>query len=277
MGKICPICGCLFYRADNYSKDQWEKKKACSVKCAVKARSTIKLIPCAVCSKVFKPCRKDITCCSVACSKKNRKIPTEDKVCVECGKVFSRTADNRTSHNISIEVWKKRKCCSYKCRNAYFKKNSIGFQNGHVGYKNSGNFKKGIVPWNKGNRNAKPRILKGRPSGKEHHWWKGGTTALRKQIQNLQKYRDWRKAVYERDNYTCLHCKKRGGRLQADHVVPFSALISLHEVKTKEDAERCLELWDISNGQTLCVACHMKTDTYGARAARFDLSLLQGK
>ena len=29
-----------------------------------------------------------------------------------------------------------------------------------------------------------------------------------------------------------------------------------------EKAKKCKELWDINNGETLCIACHKKTDSY---------------
>ena len=52
----------------------------------------------------------------------------------------------------------------------------------------------------------------------------------------------WRKAVYERDDYTCHHCGDRGSRLNAHHIVPYC--------KKKE-----LRL-DEGNGVTLCTDCH---------------------
>ena len=38
--------------------------------------------------------------------------------------------------------------------------------------------------------------------------------------------------------------------------------------KTKEEAIKCNELWDINNGRTLCHPCHRTTDTYGFKSAR---------
>jgi 5-methylcytosine-specific restriction endonuclease McrA len=64
--------------------------------------------------------------------------------------------------------------------------------------------------------------------------------------------REWRIAVFERDDYTCQLCFVRGGRLQADHIKPFSQYPELR--------------YDLSNGRTLCAPCHQKTDTYGYRA-----------
>ena len=71
--------------------------------------------------------------------------------------------------------------------------------------------------------------LKGRQfperSGPNHPNWKGGLRPLRKDIAETSMYRHWRRSVFERDNYTCQHCKIRGIRLNADHIRPFSHII----------------------------------------------------
>lgn len=61
--------------------------------------------------------------------------------------------------------------------------------------------------------------------------------------------RDWRVAVFERDDYTCQDCGQRGGRLQAHHIKPYKAYPELRHV--------------LANGLTLCVDCHKKTDSFG--------------
>jgi len=61
--------------------------------------------------------------------------------------------------------------------------------------------------------------------------------------------REWRTEVFERDNYTCQNCMVRGGRLQAHHIKPYKEHQELRH--------------DLSNGKTLCVDCHKKTDSYG--------------
>lgn len=70
------------------------------------------------------------------------------------------------------------------------------------------------------------------------------------------RYRTWRKAVFERDDYTCQGegCGSRGGELNADHIKPFSTHPELR--------------FKVSNGRTLCVPCHKKTPTYGRNALR---------
>jgi len=39
---------------------------------------------------------------------------------------------------------------------------------------------------------------------------------------NVDQWYALRKQVFERDNYTCVYCGKRGGKLEADHKIPFS-------------------------------------------------------
>jgi len=34
------------------------------------------------------------------------------------------------------------------------------------------------------------------------------------------EYIDWRKSVFERDDYTCCECGKQGGTLNAHHIKP---------------------------------------------------------
>ena len=78
----------------------------------------------------------------------------------------------------------------------------------------------------------------------EHHWnWKGGITRETIRLRQSADYRDWRKAVFERDDYTCQHCRERGGRLSADHIKPWSTHPALR--------------YEVSNGRTLCwPKCH---------------------
>lgn len=77
----------------------------------------------------------------------------------------------------------------------------------------------------------------------ENQWnWKGGISLLNKQLRKTVEYEEWRKAVFERDNYSCQNCEVTGGYLEADHIKPFSLF---PELRT-----------DINNGRTLCKPCH---------------------
>ena len=76
----------------------------------------------------------------------------------------------------------------------------------------------------------------------EFHWnWKGGITPKNHAIRQSTEYKDWRKAVYKRDEYECVECGKTGN-LEAHHIKPFSKYPDLR--------------MDIDNGITLCPKCH---------------------
>jgi hypothetical protein len=101
------------------------------------------------------------------------------------------------------------------------------------------------------------KLVKHRQKGPEAYNWKGGTSSWKKIIYDSPEYKRWRKAVFERDNYTCKHCgarsaKEKGVWLEADHIKPFAYFPELR--------------FTLSNGRTLCRECHKKTDTFGIKA-----------
>ena len=138
--------------------------------------------------------------------------------------------------------------------------NSGSFRKGHVGY-----WIDKISPcagWNRGKTydelygdkagEVKNKIREGntgKHSKEKNPWWRGGISSLRKKIYVSSEFKIWRKAVFERDNYTCQECGKRGCELHAHHIKPFSLYPELRFV--------------VSNGKTLCLNCHKKTLTYG--------------
>ena len=88
--------------------------------------------------------------------------------------------------------------------------------------------------------------------GEKSPFWKGGITPRHKKIRRGVRYSTWRMAVFVRDDYTCQLCKKRGVKLNADHIKPFSLFPTLR--------------FKVSNGRTLCVKCHRETPTFGRKA-----------
>lgn len=125
----------------------------------------------------------------------------------------------------------------------------------------------GRSPWNKGKSGiyseetlTKMSLAKrGRPnphlSGPKCRFWKGGVSTANELARKSTQYKEWRRAVFERDNYTCVWCGARsvaGKRitLNADHIKPFSTHPALR--------------YEVDNGRTLCVDCHKTTDSYAA-------------
>jgi 5-methylcytosine-specific restriction endonuclease McrA len=91
--------------------------------------------------------------------------------------------------------------------------------------------------------------------GEDHPNWRGGKRNERRKAMATFEYRDWRTAVFTRDNYTCQCCGQKGQYLEADHIKPWCAFPDLR--------------YDINNGRTLCRPCHMKQDTYGGKALKY--------
>lgn len=75
----------------------------------------------------------------------------------------------------------------------------------------------GRIPWNKGKK--MPTV-----SGRNHWKWKGegGLKEINHRIRDSLEIKLWRKAVFQRDNYTCQKTGKRGGILEAHHILNFS-------------------------------------------------------
>lgn len=86
--------------------------------------------------------------------------------------------------------------------------------------------------------------------GEKAYNWKGGVTPLNHKIRTSREYKQWRKSVFEHDNYTCQDCNIRSAKgqavyLEAHHLKSFAKYPELR--------------FEISNGKTLCLDCHNKT------------------
>lgn len=103
------------------------------------------------------------------------------------------------------------------------------------------------------------RRLKQRNSIKgDKHWnWQGGKTDLNRILRNSYEAKKWRIDVFTRDNWTCVLCHARNGngftvKLNADHIKSWHKYPELR--------------FELSNGRTLCLECHKKTDNFAGRA-----------
>jgi len=86
--------------------------------------------------------------------------------------------------------------------------------------------------------------------GKKSPNYKDGKCNKRLLLRARLKFKIWRKAVFQRDNYVCQKCgDNKGGNLQAHHIKSFSKYPRLR--------------YKLTNGITLCGECHKKTENYG--------------
>lgn len=83
------------------------------------------------------------------------------------------------------------------------------------------------------------------PRGEACASYKDGRLADRRGARFSAEYKRWRYDVFARDGFACQQCGDgRGGNLVAHHVKPFAIYPDLR--------------FDVSNGLTLCKACHEK-------------------
>jgi len=81
--------------------------------------------------------------------------------------------------------------------------------------------------------------------------WKGGTSRIYKDGYGSVEYKQWRRDVFVRDEYTCQKCGVKHVYITAHHIKPFAFYPDLR--------------FDINNGITLCEECHCKVDRYRAK------------
>lgn len=183
-------------------------------------------------------------------------IKNKTKQCQTCGKDFEKP------YNCSVKEWGYRKYCSNSCANK-----ATGLNNGKL-------YVKGRKPWHAGKK--LPQL-----SVENSPHWEGGEVELvceycgenfsvrqyRKNdakycsleckhkgfnrglstkndlIRHGAKYKIWRQAIFEKDDFICQKCGTRGGYLVAHHAKNF--------------AEHPELVYAIDNGVTLCKDCHL--------------------
>ena len=80
--------------------------------------------------------------------------------------------------------------------------------------------------------------------GENNPNYRGGISNIRRLLWGRCEYKEWRKNIFERDNFTCQICDDdKGGNLNAHHIKNFRDYPELR--------------LDIDNGITLCKKCHI--------------------
>lgn len=104
-------------------------------------------------------------------------------------------------------------------------------------------------------------------TGENAGMWKGGISFIDKSIRTMKEYKDWRTSIFIRDNFTCQDCGNKG-YITAHHIKGFSQILKDNNIKNRIEARNCDEIWDITNGKTLCEECHKTTDNYNGRGMK---------
>jgi hypothetical protein len=84
-------------------------------------------------------------------------------------------------------------------------------------------------------------------TGANSHSWQGGKSKEYKCIRNSAAFREWRNAIFNRDDYTCQQCGARSKAGQPITIYP-------HHIKSFTYYPELR--FDINNGLTVCGECH---------------------
>jgi len=114
----------------------------------------------------------------------------------------------------------------------------------HLGKHHSEETKKKISKTWKGKHHSddtKDKIRKAN-LGEKSHFWKGGISVINHSLRKQRLYCWWRKAILQRDNFTCQKCGQYGGKLIVHHINNFADFPELR--------------LNIDNGIIFCEKCH---------------------
>ena len=148
--------------------------------------------------------------CSRSCKASfliRKKSPLLSRQCLNC------------LRNFEYKKWSSPKFCSRQC--------GLWFRNKNNNPAKSATARLKISTYAKSNhsqlRTKAARLKQAKSISGEGHWnWQGGKTPESKLIRSRVEIKEWRKSVFERDNYTCQECGIRGTYLEADHIKPFA-------------------------------------------------------
>lgn len=156
-------------------------------------------------------------------------------------------------------TWNNKTFCSRKCFSSY--RNGKKLSSDHCTALSKAKAGKPILHLHgefvkEGIRKKISRALAGKPQpwmrGENHHNYKDGGKGFydRQKAMGRTEYKTWRRLVFERDGFSCVLCKNKGTRLNADHIKPWALFPESR--------------YELENGRTLCVPCHRKTPTWGS-------------
>ncbi len=243
LSKKCLVCGDVFWKRETESRRYWGTKKYCSQKCSL-VKTSIQTI--------------------AGNFWKGKKIPIEvrEKISQSCkGRKPNKGSFYKGQHS-------DRKGKKYPERSGEkhwaWKEKTI---------KNCPICQKEMIlaPWEKEKKFCSLDCRGLAKRGKDNPRYKGdkAVAGLKIRVSQLPEYKKWRKSVLERDEKKCLWCGCDNLKeLQADHIKSFLEIVEKNGIMTIEDARNCIELWDISNGRTLCRICHRTTETYGRQRTK---------
>ena len=186
------------------------------------------------------------------------------KICADCGvekplsKFYKKGKSKRTQ-----KIWYERRC--NECHNLKFRP--------RTGRPNPGSFQPGHVAWNKGTKGVmkpnKTSFKPGRVNAKGVGFQRGAPSVGRLFVKNnipwtkgknfdgncreCANNKQWKKTILERDLHKCKQCASTY-RLQVHHVKNWEEFPELR--------------FDINNGITLCISCHMKLHKNGHIVSR---------
>ena len=185
-------------------------------------------IKCYTCRKEFEKYESKIGKHNFCCRECYLKFHSEEVpecTCIICGKKFKGSKYNankycsRECYNIDHSIKGKERECP-KCGKKFIAKTSEDKYCSWECYNTDRHMPKGSKHWNQ----------------------KGGVSMINDNRDSNQ-YKNWRKNVYERDNYKCVSCGSKE-KINAHHI------LSWNHYSEKR--------YDVDNGITLCEKCHIK-------------------
>ena len=258
MFKKCTKCGEILFRNEFYNN----KKSPSGLSSQCKECSNSKYThTCEQCGKEFKSDKKSSKFCSRECQGKwqtetrtGENNPCYNRIkcnCDYCGKEINKTL---TEYNKN-----KNHFCNRECQGKWKSENLTGENNPSW---QGGNIKcncdycgkeiEKLPSHIKNNKHTfcsqecKNKWRSKFERGENHpHYNPNITQEEREQERSYSEYKDWRKEVYERDNYTCQCCgDNKGHNLNAHHIYGYTEHKDLRT--------------DVDNAVTLCEDCHKR-------------------